>query len=67
MGAEKLPHNSTEYLHLLIEAMRLAFADARYYITDPDFESSAVPDAVYAGLLSEEYAAQASPVQLIEP
>lgn len=25
----ELEHNSTEYLHILIEAMRLAFADSK--------------------------------------
>ncbi|QPC85166.1 gamma-glutamyltransferase [Phototrophicus methaneseepsis] len=44
---------SPEKLHLMVEAMRLGFADARQYIADPDV--SPVPvDA----LLSESYAAQ---------
>jgi gamma-glutamyltranspeptidase / glutathione hydrolase len=34
---EKLEHNSTEYLHILIESLRLAFADATWYVTDLDF------------------------------
>lgn len=28
-------HNSVAYLHMLIEVLRLAFADGRYYISDP--------------------------------
>ncbi|MEQ8674557.1 MAG: gamma-glutamyltransferase [Aggregatilineales bacterium] len=42
-----------ERLHLMIEAMRLAFADAREYIADP-----AKADVPIAGLLDEGYAAQ---------
>ena len=34
-----LPPLSTRRLHLQIEAMRLAFADARWYISDPAFSS----------------------------
>ncbi|KAJ6649889.1 Glutathione hydrolase-like YwrD proenzyme [Pseudolycoriella hygida] len=46
-------HNSPEHLHIIIESLRLAFADARFYIADPAFESVPV-----AGLLSKEYAAE---------
>ena len=35
---QKLEHNSTGYLHALIESLRLAFADSTYYVTDPDFQ-----------------------------
>lgn len=30
-------HNSAEYLHHLVEAKKLAFADRDYYVTDPEF------------------------------
>jgi gamma-glutamyltranspeptidase/glutathione hydrolase len=42
---------SSNYLHLMIEAMRLAFADGRWFITDPDVE-----DIPLKSLLSKEYA-----------
>ncbi|KAI7849586.1 nucleophile aminohydrolase [Circinella umbellata] len=47
----KLKHNSPEYLHILIEVMRLAFADTRYYVTDPQVY---LPVATKK-LLSKEY------------
>lgn len=40
-------------LHLMVEAMRLAFADARQFIADPAFT-----DIPLAGLLDKGYAAQ---------
>jgi gamma-glutamyltranspeptidase / glutathione hydrolase len=33
----ELGHNSAAYLHVIIEALRLAFADAVYHVSDPDF------------------------------
>jgi len=30
-----IEHNSAKYLHLLIEAMQLSFADTTWYCTDP--------------------------------
>lgn len=49
---KKLGHNTPEYLHVLTEAFKLAFADRYPYITDPRF----APDAPIAQLLSKPYA-----------
>ncbi len=48
-----LPALSTARLHLEIEAMRLAFADAGWYVADPAFNPAPLD-----WLLSKEYAAQ---------
>lgn len=48
-----LGYNSPEYLHLLIEAKKIAFSDRDYLITDPEFE-----DIPVDRLLSKEYAEQ---------
>jgi gamma-glutamyltranspeptidase/glutathione hydrolase len=47
-------HNSARYVHLLAEAMRLAFADRAAYLGDPDFN----PDLPLEMLLSKEYATE---------
>lgn len=51
-GAGELPARSTRYVHLVLEALRLAFADARARIADPS--AAEVP---VEALLSEEFAA----------
>jgi gamma-glutamyltranspeptidase/glutathione hydrolase len=48
---QEYPALSPERLHLTIEALRLAFADARWYISDPTFSSIPIE-----GLLSKSYA-----------
>ncbi len=47
-----LGHNSADYLHLVAEALNLAFADRDRFYGDPDFV-----DVPLAGLLSPDYAA----------
>lgn len=49
---KQLGHNSADYLHLLAEVTKLAFADREQYYGDPDFV-----DVPLAGLLAKEYAA----------
>ncbi|MBI2402655.1 MAG: gamma-glutamyltransferase [Gemmatimonadetes bacterium] len=48
-----LGHNSADYLHVVTEALKLAFADRNQYVADP----RVVKDIPVAGLLSPEYAA----------
>jgi gamma-glutamyltranspeptidase/glutathione hydrolase len=48
-----LGHNSVDYLHVLIEAKKLAFADRDAYIADPD--KARIP---VERLISKEYAAE---------
>ena len=47
-----LQHNSAAYLHRLIEAIRIAFADRDAYIADP----ASVPPELIERLVSKEYA-----------
>ena len=50
---KSMGHNSPEYVHALVEAKRIAFADRAAYLGD----SEAVPTAVLQTLISKEYAA----------
>jgi gamma-glutamyltranspeptidase/glutathione hydrolase len=53
-------HNSDRYLHHLVEAKKLAFADRNHYVSDPEF--SKIP---LERLLSKSYAAERR--KLIDP
>ncbi len=65
LGLSELPADSPQRLHRMVEAMRLAFADARQYIADPrkvDVPIEGLLDKEYAGtrraLISDERAMQ---------
>jgi gamma-glutamyltranspeptidase/glutathione hydrolase len=57
---KKMGHNSADYIHTSVEAVKLAMADRDTYLGDMDFIQ--IP---YAGLLSKEYAATRR--KLIDP
>lgn len=50
---KSMGHNSAEYLHVLIEAKKLAFEDRARYFADPEFSKIPVKQ-----LVSKEYAVQ---------
>lgn len=50
---KRMGHNSADYLHVLVEAKKLAFEDRARYYADPDFSKIPVAD-----LLSKDYANQ---------
>jgi gamma-glutamyltranspeptidase/glutathione hydrolase len=54
---QRWPRDSVASLHLQIEAIKAAFADARRWIADPAYHPEPA-DALWAGLLDKEYAAQ---------
>jgi gamma-glutamyltranspeptidase/glutathione hydrolase len=51
-----LEHNSPEYLHALIVALRLGFADAGKYVADPDFEGAKHVEAILSPAYAKERA-----------
>jgi gamma-glutamyltranspeptidase len=50
----KLGHNSTEYVHLFVEAKKLVFADRDVYVCDPDFYSIPVEKMVSKAYAQEQ-------------
>jgi gamma-glutamyltranspeptidase / glutathione hydrolase len=52
LDVASLGYNTPRYIHMLYQAMSLAFADRDFYYGDPDFP----PDEPIRGLLSKAYA-----------
>ncbi len=50
---QAMGHNSADYVHTVVEAMKLAYADRDTYYADPEFV-----DVPAAGLLSKAYAGE---------
>ena len=46
-------HNSALYLHAIIEALKIAFADGRWWVTDPDFMEVKPADMIASSYLAE--------------
>lgn len=46
-------HNCAEYLHAVIESLRIAFADATWWVTDPDVERVPTQDLISRPYLAE--------------
>lgn len=42
IDVHKLEHNSVEYLHLLIECLKIAFYDSDEYVSDPEYQDAKV-------------------------
>ncbi len=50
---QEMGHNSADYIHTVVECMKLAYADREFYYGDPEFA-----DVPFDRLLSEDYAAE---------
>lgn len=50
---EERDHNSAEYLHAVIESLRIAFADASWWVTDPKVEKVPTQELISRAYLRE--------------
>ena len=46
-------HNSVEYLHAVVEALRIAFADGQWWVADPDVEKVPIKEMISRGYLAK--------------
>ncbi|KAL8970071.1 MAG: hypothetical protein Q9183_001693 [Haloplaca sp. 2 TL-2023] len=46
-------HNGAPYLHAIVEALRIAFADANWFVTDPDVEKVPTQEMLSRSYLAE--------------
>jgi len=65
----RLSHNTPDYLHLLIEAKKLTFADRDRYVCDPDFHPIPVQSMLAKGYAKKQAASidMNTAATLIEP
>ena len=55
-GIEQYEHNSTEFIQLITEAERRAYADRSYFLGDPDFNNIPVDSLISESYLKERMA-----------
>ena len=63
-------HNSAEYIHLLVNAMKRAYADRSKYLGDPDFNDvpqTQLTNKTYATQLTQGFTDKATPSSEIHP
>ena len=50
LNIDSYPHNSADYIHLLVESLKLSFSDRHHYVGDPNFV-----DVPMDELLADDY------------
>jgi gamma-glutamyltranspeptidase/glutathione hydrolase len=56
-GLEGMAHNSAEYIHLIAECLKGAFADREYHVGDPDFVDVPMAEMLSPGHIARRVAA----------